>query len=581
MTREKVCGIYKIENLVNGKVYIGQSADMKRRWSDHKRMFNHKDDGSLKYNYPLYCAFRKYGEQNFSFEIIEECDEEELNEKEICYIKKYNSYVRWNNSNGYNQTIGGESNYGESNPAAKIVYCEGKEFGCVKDCAEYYDVGVSAMRSWLNKERPMPKEFFDKNLHALGDTMDDYKIQVGNSGENNIKSIPVYCEYMVFSNVRECAEYYNINSGTMRKWLDGVNDMPEEWYNRGLHKEGMTMENYTIQKGALTRSDNPNSKALYCDGIRYECAKDFVEENNLIYSTVMNWLNKYTYMPQEWYDRGLHLDGEAMSEYKVQTGMPKGKDNKLSKPVICEGITFESIMQCEDYYGINRGRIGDWISGKHKMPKEWYDRGLRAVDKTMSDYEYYEEHGKILCDEDIFDSLDEFCSKHNLSKGAVKSWLNHGCKMPKEWYDRKLHYEEETMENYEWTTYKPKRRVVCENITYESAEKFARQFDLKTTTLNCWLTGKRAMPDKWYDKGLRYEDKTMDEYIKRSNAPKKKSKTSSKKVFCDNMVFNSIKECANYYKLSPETIGKWLSGYNPMPQNFINKGLKYYKEDDK
>ena len=66
MAREKICGIYKITNLINGKVYIGQSTNIERRWKDHKRMFNYKDDGSLKYNYPLYCAFRKYGEKNLN-----------------------------------------------------------------------------------------------------------------------------------------------------------------------------------------------------------------------------------------------------------------------------------------------------------------------------------------------------------------------------------------------------------------------------------------------------------------------------------------------------------------------------------
>ena len=36
MAREKICGIYKITNLINGKVYIGQSTNIERRWKDHK-----------------------------------------------------------------------------------------------------------------------------------------------------------------------------------------------------------------------------------------------------------------------------------------------------------------------------------------------------------------------------------------------------------------------------------------------------------------------------------------------------------------------------------------------------------------
>jgi group I intron endonuclease len=78
----KVCGIYKIENKINGKKYIGQSIDIHRRWVDHRRDIKAR-------NYFLYQAFKKYGISNFSFEIIEECTEEELNEKEAYWIKFY------------------------------------------------------------------------------------------------------------------------------------------------------------------------------------------------------------------------------------------------------------------------------------------------------------------------------------------------------------------------------------------------------------------------------------------------------------------------------------------------------------
>ena len=94
-----MCGIYKITNLINGKVYIGQSIDIKRRWGEEKN--GSKNPNSNAYDYPLQRGFRKYGIENFSFEVIEECDKDILSEKEIYYIDLYNSCLE-----GYNQTLG-------------------------------------------------------------------------------------------------------------------------------------------------------------------------------------------------------------------------------------------------------------------------------------------------------------------------------------------------------------------------------------------------------------------------------------------------------------------------------------------
>lgn len=103
-------GIYKITNQINGKCYIGQSINIKQRWKAHRtRAFN-----SDEIDKPFYRAIRKYGLQNFNFEVIEECKKEELNEREKYWIAYYNS----NDKNfGYNLTIGGDS----SSDASKML----------------------------------------------------------------------------------------------------------------------------------------------------------------------------------------------------------------------------------------------------------------------------------------------------------------------------------------------------------------------------------------------------------------------------------------------------------------------------
>lgn len=107
MSKKKICGIYKITNLVNGKCYIGQAVDIHHRWKEHMRKIN-----DLSYDYVLYRAFRKYGVEQFSFEIIEECGQELLDERERYYIEIYHSYVSDEKAHGYNMTLGGDGQFG-------------------------------------------------------------------------------------------------------------------------------------------------------------------------------------------------------------------------------------------------------------------------------------------------------------------------------------------------------------------------------------------------------------------------------------------------------------------------------------
>lgn len=97
-------GIYKITNLVNGHSYIGLSKDIEKRIKDH---FSHGLNGHRKddLDKPLYRVFKKYGKNAFKWEILEECPEEQLREREIYWIKYYNTYE---NREDYNETPGGD-----------------------------------------------------------------------------------------------------------------------------------------------------------------------------------------------------------------------------------------------------------------------------------------------------------------------------------------------------------------------------------------------------------------------------------------------------------------------------------------
>jgi group I intron endonuclease len=101
MKKEKICGIYRIICTSTKKFYIGQAIDIEKRWKDHV----YELDKDIHFNEYLQRSWSKYGKENFEFEILENCLQNELNDLEIFYIEKFDSVA----PNGFNFTYGGKS----------------------------------------------------------------------------------------------------------------------------------------------------------------------------------------------------------------------------------------------------------------------------------------------------------------------------------------------------------------------------------------------------------------------------------------------------------------------------------------
>ena len=93
-------GIYGIQNKINGHIYIGKTGmNFGDRWDSHKSLLRNDKH----FNQYLQHAWNKYGEENFEFLVVEDCNISELDKREQYYIKSYKDQ-----NMSYNLADGGE-----------------------------------------------------------------------------------------------------------------------------------------------------------------------------------------------------------------------------------------------------------------------------------------------------------------------------------------------------------------------------------------------------------------------------------------------------------------------------------------
>ena len=86
--KKTVCGIYKITNLLTEQCYIGQSVNISDRWKQHCKCGLGIEASATNI---LYNSMQQNGIWNFSFELLEQCSKDQLNEKERFWIQTYQS----------------------------------------------------------------------------------------------------------------------------------------------------------------------------------------------------------------------------------------------------------------------------------------------------------------------------------------------------------------------------------------------------------------------------------------------------------------------------------------------------------
>lgn len=150
MRKKKICGVYKITNLVNGKFYIGSSNNIEHRWKEHISDLSN----GVHINSYLQNAWNKYGSNNFKFEILEECEENVQFQKEQEYLDKLSPF----DTRGYNlvRKISNDL-IGGTTISLKCKKC-GKDFESFSHLSQYCEACKKEMEDeataqWKNNRR--------------------------------------------------------------------------------------------------------------------------------------------------------------------------------------------------------------------------------------------------------------------------------------------------------------------------------------------------------------------------------------------------------------------------------------------
>ena len=188
--------IYKITNLINNKIYIGQTVNsINFRWRDHKNTAFNKN--SPEYTWPIHAAIRKYGIENFNIEEIEFCNNKILNDREIYWINYYNSYDQ-----GYNATLGGlghqKYNYEEI-----IYFYLNNNFSLKKTCQQF-NVYDQVVYTALNSYGIDYKKLGQKSGFASKNKPTRILLVEKNIIFSKITDIDKYFQKVVHPNVRRC-----------------------------------------------------------------------------------------------------------------------------------------------------------------------------------------------------------------------------------------------------------------------------------------------------------------------------------------------------------------------------------------
>jgi len=296
-------GIYRIKNKVNEKCYYGSSKNIEKRWRTHKNQLRK----NAHINTYLQNAWCKYGEENFVFEIIEECDESLLKETEQKYLNINPEY-----------NIGLSASGGDNisnNPNKNTII-------------ENIKKGTKTWRDSLSDEEK--KERFSKPLDK-------------NPNWQGGKSF-IYCK---------CGK----RIGYGHKYC--LKCTPKEKENNPFygrkHTDEFKKKLSELRKGKYNGNQN---KTIIVDDVEYNSYGEASKSLNIPLVTIRWRVLSKNPKYKNYQFKGIEKETYSEKEQSERFSIPqKGKQTNFSKPFTIDGIEYRTLKEASDMLGIHQMTI--------------------------------------------------------------------------------------------------------------------------------------------------------------------------------------------------------------------------------
>lgn len=288
--------VYKHTSPSN-KVYVGitSSKNPNVRWGLNGNGYTRSNQQKR-----FSSAIKKYGWDNITHEILEySLSYKDAQSKEKYYIKLYDSY-----KNGYNMTKGGEhsARLGKKHSEETKEKIRLSRIGTTMPLETRKKIGEANKKricSEFTRQKISNSQkgicFSEEHKKKLSENHTDV------SFGNNPNSQSVFFNNNIYTSIMECSMKNNIDYRTFIYYIQGVCGMPQSIYDKGIYYVNDDLESKYMNK----RKISTKIKEVVCDNIIYKSVNNFSEINNLIPTTIFNYLkNKYP-MPQKYIDRGL------------------------------------------------------------------------------------------------------------------------------------------------------------------------------------------------------------------------------------------------------------------------------------